>query len=274
MAIEPKDAEQRRILRELKQQGQATLTWGLPNPATEAAVIGVGLLMRDQLAERQDGSGASKATKVAAELVDQTVGRMPQAAGFACRAGCSFCCHSAVAVSAPEAFGIARMLTEQDPPTAMLSRDQAVARSHALRPASLQATLERQGPCAYLVDDRCSVHSARPISCRQYVSLSVEACEAAFNQQGQGFPYVNGAANVGNVSRSMLLGAARSLELDANIYELASAVAVALETPDAERRWLAGEDVLAGALRLPQPPQMQTSVERWSPMLKTFAEGV
>ena len=45
------------------------------------------------------------------------------------------------------------------------------------------------------------------------------------------------------------------------------ALTLALPQPDAERRWLAGEDVLAAALKAPMPPNMQSSVERWSQML-------
>ena len=43
--------------------------------------------------------------------------------------------------------------------------------------------------------------------------------------------------------------ALKSAGLDANIYELNSAVATALEIPDAAERWARGEDVFRKTLR-------------------------
>ena len=51
-----------------------------------------------------------------------------------------------------------------------------------------------------------------------------------------------------NRLRRRTLGAAASLDLPARTYELSSGLTVALGQTDAEARWLAGEDVLAGAL--------------------------
>ena len=42
---DPSDKRQSREVRDLKQQGQAALVWGLPNPTTEAAVVGVAGLL-------------------------------------------------------------------------------------------------------------------------------------------------------------------------------------------------------------------------------------
>ena len=56
------EREHRRIMRDLRQQGQAALTWGLPNPATESAIVGMGIVLRDKL---QDATDPTRATAAA-----------------------------------------------------------------------------------------------------------------------------------------------------------------------------------------------------------------
>ena len=117
------------------------------------------------------------------------------------------------------------------------------------------------------------MHADRPLGCRQYFSASVEACRQQLEGKRGDAPFIAAAANVGLIARSVLLAAARSLGLRTDTYELASAMAVALATPDAERRWLAGENPLSTAMKMPQPPNMQASVDRWSGMLVGLVAG-
>src|SRR5256885_9972339 len=90
------DKEHLRIMRELRQQGQAALTWGMPNPTPEAAVLGMGLVLRDRLAESAVDDRAAAAAALAAQMLDKTLQRMAQAAAIECVRGCNFCCYAAV----------------------------------------------------------------------------------------------------------------------------------------------------------------------------------
>ena len=262
---QPERKKESREVRDLKQQGQSALIWGLPNPTTEAAVVGVALLVRDKLAAKTTPFAAAVATGIAAELLDKTTTKMPAAGSIACTQGCNYCCYSVVSVSAPEVFRVVRSIRAN---TGATGEAAVLARARSRKSVSPAMMLAKGMACPLLVDGDCSVHQDRPMGCRQYFSASVEACRLHHEGRLADPPFIVAAASVGIIARSVLLGAARSLDLTTDTYELGSALVVALETPDAERRWLAGEDSLAGAIKMPQPPNMLSSVERWSGMLK------
>jgi Fe-S-cluster containining protein len=262
------EREHRRILRDLRQQGQAALTWGLPNPATESAIIGMGLVIRDKLQDSSDPSRASAAARLASTLLDRTTAKMAQASDFACARGCSHCCYSAVPVSAPEVLALANHIASAQGKASGLDPASVLSRTNAR--VALQNSKAGNGgplPCPLLVDDACSVHDARPMSCRQTFSTSAEACRDVKEGRRNDVPFVPAGINAGVMLRALLISASHSSGLDFGTYELSSALSIALETPDAERRWLAGEDVFAGAVKLQRPPQMQDSIDRWSGML-------
>jgi Fe-S-cluster containining protein len=260
------EREHRRIMRDLRQQGQAALTWGLPNPATESAIVGMGVVLRDKLQDTADPARATAAARLAATLLDRTTAKMAQSSSFACARGCSYCCYSAVPVSAPEVLALASHITAAGSAAGL---DAATTISRTTERAALQKSGTATGslPCPLLVDDTCSVHEARPMSCRQTFSTSAAACREAKEGWRNDFPFVPAGINVGVMLRSLLISASRSAGLDSATYELSSALAIALTTPDAERRWLGGEDVFAGAVKLQRPPQMQDSIDRWSGVL-------
>ena len=47
-----------------------------------------------------------------------------------------------------------------------------VASIQAATPTSDQASV----PCAFLIDERCSIYASRPLACRSYFSRSVSSC--------------------------------------------------------------------------------------------------
>lgn len=255
--------EHRRIMRELRGQGQAALTWGLPNPTTEASLLGMGLVMRDKLADTQGADRATAAAGLAEAMLDRTIQTMPQAKSYACAKGCNYCCHSTVAVSAPEAFRIVRAVEGR---TAE-ERRAVVARATARAAITFETLITLRSPCALLEQGDCSIYEARPMGCRQFVSTNLHGCRTSFEQKTGDFPFVPAAANAGLILRSLLISATASIGLKPELYDMSTAVAVALSEPDAEQRWLAGEDVLAKAVKMPPPPQMSQSVQRWSKML-------
>ena len=262
----PVDKEHQRVMRDLRQQGQTALTWGLPNPTSEAAVLGMGLLMRDRLVAGSDDDRAAGAAALAAAMLDRTVQKMPQASAVQCAKGCNFCCYSAVSVTAPELFRVVRLIGAAGAPVG-LDRDATRARAQARMQAQAEGALMGRPACPLLIEGDCSVYADRPFGCRQFVSTSVEGCLTAYANGRGDLPFVPGAANAGLIIRSLLLGAVASTGHKAETYELSSALAVVLAEPDAERRWLAGEDVLAAAPKMEQPPNMRDSVARWSGML-------
>ncbi len=267
------DKDQQRVLRELRQHGHSVLTWGLPNPASEANVIGMGLVIRDQLQIKSDPSSASRAAEIAAKMLDQTTSKMSQVASVACQRGCSYCCHSATPVTAQEAFRIARYISSQAGTEAGLDAARVAEQANDWSNLSTEELLTKTEACPLLSDHACSVYQVRPLACRQYFSTSAEGCRDAQEGRSEQFPFVKGAMTIGAMIRSLMLASARSLGLANDTYELTSALALALTRPDAEAKWLAGEDVLADAKSIPQAPGVTTTADRWSDMLKQFTAG-
>jgi len=161
-------------------------------------------------------------------------------AEVACRAGCSFCCWLRVDVRAHEVLLIRRFLESE----AMAGgRDGlgckirlAGARVAGLTEAERQAARQ---PCA-LLDHAgcCSVYAVRPAACRRYLSVSVEACEAIWNEEAPAeepeHPVIaeSGRHAAGGVHNAFLAAG-----YDGYSYDLMAALAEALDDPECEARW-------------------------------------
>ncbi len=99
----------------------------------------------------------------------------------ACAAGCSWCCHQIVAISAAELDLVAEAIAAK-PPEARAAIA-ARARDAATKGAGLD---QRQWwaariRCPLLEDDGlCGVHEARPLPCRAHNSADAGACRRSF----------------------------------------------------------------------------------------------
>ena len=190
---------------------------------------------------RIPGSPSARLVRHIAELFEASVPAAARAQ-LACRAGCAFCCHQPVKVNAAEAFFLAGQVRER-PESAAAVRAAAVQLSG--RDAELPRTKWLRCP---LLDsaDACSAHSARPLSCHGYVSLDVEDCKQSYPQTGEWV--VREPALYGDLRNSWRLILQAALRLngfsDTN-YELNAALGLVLDTPDAEKRWLGGENIFA-----------------------------
>lgn len=103
-------------------------------------------------------------------------------------------------------------------------------------------------PCPLQGDDRvCCVYSARPLRCRPLLAaviarrLGLQAGAGA----DQNSPWANHEETVERGAEQGLTQGLQAAGLDANVYELNSALVIALDTPDADQRWMRGEDVFA-----------------------------
>jgi Fe-S-cluster containining protein len=207
------------------------------------------------MADRQ--TSASPSGRLVRHVTDLFERSVPESARakLACRSGCAFCCHQPVRVSAPEAFFLAAHLHER-PDTAAQVREAAIALAgrnpETPRVAWLRCPLLDRG-------DGCSVHSARPLSCHGYVSLDVEDCKKSYPQTGQWS--VREPAlydDLRNSWRLILQAALRLNGLSDAHYELNAALTLVLETENAEKRWLGGENIFAALNTLsPNKPQIE-----------------
>jgi len=209
------------------------------NPASfEAHVRQAARLM----AERQ--TSASPSARLVSHLADLFERSVPDAARskLACRAGCGFCCHQPVRVSAPEAFFLAARLRGRPDTVAAVGEA-----ARALAPRDPEAPRAAWLRCPLLdPNDSCSVHQARPLICHGYVSLDVEDCKKSYPQTQDWFvrePAIFG--DLRNSWRLILQAALRLNGLSDAHYELNAALDLVLRTDDAEKRWLRGENIFA-----------------------------
>lgn len=174
--------------------------------------------------------------------------RHPQSAPVACKPGCAWCCHQAVALTVAEAARIARFVAS-NPGTAgeTTARLRAVdAKTRGLGP--LQRARLRE-PCAFLQEGRCQVYAARPLACAEFSSYDAEACK-----RGQDTGYLQGGVVHEKarllahqaVYEGLRAGLAAAFpKADTAPLELTAAVLAFLEDPTLENRWASGADLSA-----------------------------
>jgi Fe-S-cluster containining protein len=149
-----------------------------------------------------------------------------------------------VTATAPEVFLVVHALREKyraDFET-ILYRVQAA--DQKTRAMSSMERAQKRIPCALLEDNACSIYTSRPGACRGFVSTSAKACERGFNGEHNVQIDTPGVwIALRSAEKQALIAALVASDLPSRCYEFHHALRIALETPDAESRWLKGEDV-------------------------------
>ena len=181
---------------------------------------------------------ASRAAAFAADLLEVSTAQHLKEKIARAR-GCFHCCTTYVSTSLPEVFRLARAIDGDNHTSLKIYA--ASAKSKAM--PQLQREVDRVH-CPILVDGACSAYDVRPLVCRAVLSTSLESCLHIF-QHGSTEPFQS-PPSLGAL-RSYLVVMLRAALLIAKLpyrnFELTHALEVALSTPNAEERWLAGEPV-------------------------------
>ncbi len=189
-------------------------------------------------------------------LVEEALRHATPSPLVACDAGCGFCCHIYDVGATPlEALRIATHVDE----TFSAARRQALLERIAVTEARKrdhpsERWAAARFPCAFLVDDLCCVHAVRPFACRGYNALDKAQCRVFHDtvDPENRPPEFVAQRRIAELVRDGLRLAVAERGLPGDVVELAPAVHIALTTPFAARRWLAGEPVFAAAeCRLP-----------------------
>ena len=175
---------------------------------------------------------------------------LPEPQAVACHAGCHWCCHMKVSVTAPELFALAEYLQTS---VSAAARQQITARVAELsqdpRIFSADAKVEARIPCAMLSEaGACLVYAARPLACRGYNSLDAESCRRSLDDD---LEIVESNEPLARDCAAVALGLLAGIEdagLPAELLELTAGLHIALSEPDALQQWLAGRPVFAAAL--------------------------
>jgi Fe-S-cluster containining protein len=236
--------QRRKLERELLKLAGDVRRDGLPLPHRPQATMALAFAVRDELSNARTASRASKAAALINRVFDLTMRKLPPAQRHppvACTIGCTYCCYNVVMATAPEVFlaaGEVRARRDQAFVTAVLGRCQAVrpVREAGGRP-----------PCPLLESDRCSVYAARPAVCRKHTSFAVSACKNEHEGRPSNIPIRPFDQMVFECCAVALITGMRLWDgRQGSVFELSGALRVALQDPDAEQKWLGGEDVFAG----------------------------
>jgi hypothetical protein len=167
-----------------------------------------------------------------------------------CRMGCNFCCHIRVDATSLEILILAKFIRQNFAEGDLGTLKEKLKENQLLlsgKSGKQQASMKV--PCALLNEEgQCSSYSARPISCRRWVSSNVGSCEAAFQKpSGMGdIPLEGGIYAAGVGIEDELIKQLEKRGLDSQHYELQAGPLCALENDDAEDRWCLGEEVFRG----------------------------
>lgn len=206
----------------------------------------------------QSASPCTEALAHIGALLDRTV---PDSANkmIACRKGCSHCCSQLVIVTAPEAFAVAGQIAKRPKVVAVIKEVAA-----SVGQQTMEERLKAMVFCPMLEDAACSIYGGRPLGCRGFVSVDLEACLKMFTRgEHADIPMPNDSVQVLYACRMLLAVALQVMNLREAVYEMNSAVARVLTTENAEARWLVGEDIFAGIQEgAPTPPQFAQAIQR------------
>src|SRR5690606_20410075 len=144
--------------------------------------------------------------------------------------------------SAPQIFAAAAEI-RRDAAGCETTRERVQSLAERVHGMAWRDRIALREPCALLTAGSCTIYAARPLACRGFASYSVESCRRAYealtDEVSVPVPY----ASVRSALESALRAALKACALPAVSYELTGALAKALAEPDAEQRWLAGENV-------------------------------
>ena len=167
----------------------------------------------------------------------------------ACAAGCAFCCHTLVSVLPPEAFYLAAHIDER--PDADAIRQRVISHDAANRGKSGAARHEGRIACPMLDPETwlCSVHEARPLTCRSMHSSDRGACQQAFDERDAYIPAPSHQLFFDNTQAYYdAFGTALDRAgLVCEPLELNAALATIWTGKKVMIRWLQGEDPFADA---------------------------
>lgn len=223
------------------------------DPAAIAETLGRSVRARtvDALAAKGDAAAPAGAAATAMRLAEAAFAEVQEdtavrqaVAGLHCRKYCAHCCYKTVSATPAEVFHMAEHVKATLRPKALTKLK---ARLRALDEKTRGMSPVERGrarlPCALLVGRLCIAHTARPGSCRGFNSRDVRACEQSVKQRNVTIPVYMPQYRIFSAAHLGLRQGLSDLGLDSIHVELTGALRIALDTPDAAERWLAGEPI-------------------------------
>lgn len=169
---------------------------------------------------------------------------------LACKKGCAHCCHLAVMTDGATVLRIAEFVRKSVSPAerTLLDMRLIVYEDKVEKMTQSQRSMARIS-CPLLVNGACSVHEVRPLICRAFNSYDAEICDRKIRGGGStseipswDMPWLLGLALDSGLKEALV----ESGYADGDL-ELGLALKAALDHPQADERWLAGDRIFAKA---------------------------
>ncbi len=269
----PRD-QRRAVLKEVAKEYSRT---GY-NPDRTMTIFGLVTDLTEILEKRSNMRRASFAGAHAIKVYENTArkyGYKGEKGPVHCKKGCGYCCHTRVTATAIELFMLARGIRERwnDAADPLKARFRAVEVQTRTMPKEQWVPIRI--PCAFLAEGSCSVYESRPLTCRTYASTSLPACIDWFN----GVPVEVPHPDRNQLLRVFILAAMKAAMAVTGLeivgFEMAHGLEVAM-APDAEARWLAGENVFAAVANdslTARPGGRSQGHEAFDLMVEVFKTG-
>ena len=165
----------------------------------------------------------------------------------ACARGCSHCCHNWVDAGPAEVLFAVGTMSPGQRTRAREAVEQACGRTGGL---SFGERTETMTACPLLENHACTIYETRPVVCRAAASANAQVCRRAYlDRSGEGVPVPTVWRSLGLAYAAALEGAILHSGLVPTAREWNESLRLAMDSPDAEPRWLAGEDVFRDAPR-------------------------
>jgi Fe-S-cluster containining protein len=220
--------------------------------AEPSAVIAMARRLHDRFEQAKAAQSVDDAVRYLYGKINATIQGLAEVP-VACGKGCSHCCVISVTLSAPEAIYVGKQVAAMGADTIA-----KVRAAHAVTGQfDLAERAQHSHDCPMLQDNSCTIYEHRPKACRQAASSDAGACARVHRSLANELVPTPRAYDGSRAAYAIALHAALSQAvLDTSAYEFNAAIVRVLDTPDAERRWLAGDDIFAGVPQEPPPPRV------------------
>jgi Fe-S-cluster containining protein len=193
---------------------------------------------------------ADTTTEAFGSAIEGLLGPVPPERALDCKKGCAHCCHLAVLTDGATTLRIATYVREKfSNAERMLLDMRLIAYEDKVEKMTQSQRSMAYLPCPLLVDGACTVHPVRPLICRAFNSYDVEECKrqlrpggSAAEIPGWGVPWLVGLALDAGLKDALLESGYAEGDL-----ELGLSLKAALDHPQADERWLAGDKLFARA---------------------------
>lgn len=177
---------------------------------------------------------------------------------YACKKGCSWCCHQSVMVTAAEVLHAAKFLHDNLTESEVLRlRDLVAARAKQSEGLDNDQRMDQRVACAFLIDDICTIYPVRPLQCRGGFSEDSEFCHNLLDHRAETQAAIANGAIEGKYllvpkmlydsAQVGMAGALGNDGLNSEPLDLTAAMAIALGDKNIIEKWLRGWPVFERA---------------------------